>query len=404
MKFPKLKHTVLCHFLLYCPVLILVVGGFAGMFVLSGGASNEVGAIGFIVLMTSLILSLVYLFTNAQLLMSTEHLLAGIRQWRLDREEYVTDVNGRTREEIERCLTHRCCMWGRKSQTPGESNITLYYRHSQTPMVWYLIIEKRVAVCSVPHLDRALFHELTKEAADQMRDIPDGRPMFKTKEERTAPVARPGVAILLADTVDENVRSLARKEIKTQSGWILLPCVVECSTGKYYIDCTKAHHAGARPERNYAAAMARHIVFSGRLPRENVATRPPYPYRFDPEDSLWHYLRTWDKEQKDVDHGSKRETRKMLEKLSDGQVRRGEYALYCKVGERLAVCYYVPNEKDDRLIETLLLDEKWELPRNTKTYPIRRKMSAADQESVLRRIKTQLIVEGYRIEDDGAEE
>lgn len=105
-----------------------------------------------------------------------------------------------------------------------------------------------------------------------------------------------------------------------------------------------------------------------------------------------------------MDHGSKRETRKMLEKLSDGQVRRGEYALYCKVGERLAVCYYIPNEEDDHLIETLLMDEKWELPRNTKTHPIRRKMKPAEQRSALQRIKSWLIAEGYCIEDNGAED
>ena len=407
MKFPKLKHTALCQLLLYCPVLLLVIGGFTVMFV-TAGPSDEVGAIGFIALLGSLVIGLIYLFSNAKLLMTSDRLFAGIRQWRIDREEYVTDANGCIREEIQSRLLRRCRLWSRLDDVTQEKEICLRFRHSQTPMMWYSMVEKRLVVCSVPHLDREIFRRLTKGACAQLKAIPDGRPVFKTKSERTAPVARPIVIVLLADTVDDEVRVLARKELKFpgMAGYVL-PCVVECSTGKYYTDCCKKYFEqsmGSRPEKNYAADMVRRIVFSGRLPRENAATRPPYPYRFDPEDSLWHYLRTWDKEQKDVDHGSKRETRRMLEKLSAGQVRRGEYALYCKVGESLAVCYYIPDEEDDHLIETLLLDEKWELPRNTKTHPIRRKMSAADQKAVLRRIKTWLIAEGYRIEDDGAED
>lgn len=255
----------------------------------TAGPSDEVRPVGLITLLVSFALALWYLFHNMHLLMMSDSLFAGIRQWRMDREEYVTDINGQTREQVQQNLLRRCHHWGRGIDATGSGIVCLRYHHSQSITVFYSMIEKRLALCSVPHLDRDTFRSLTRDACSQLKKIQDGRPVFKTKSEREAPVAHPAAVVVLADTVDDEVRRLARKELKTPGMGYVLPCVVDCSTGKYYTDCTKEYYEqgmGGRPEKNYSADIIRRVVFSGRFPEENMSTRPPYPYRFDPEDSL----------------------------------------------------------------------------------------------------------------------
>ncbi len=406
VKFPKLKHTVLCQFLQLIPAILWVFV----LIVMAIVAPDQkpLFTVGGILFIGTGVFAIWYLLHNYMFLMVTDALFNGIRQWRVDREEYITHRNGTSRQEVQRRILRRCRRWGRDAAITGTDTriVCLRYRHSQSPTVFYSVVEKRLALCSVPHLDREIYGEITRRVCSQIRKIPDGRPLFKIGAERRAPVAQMLVIIILADSVDDTVKALARNKLSLPGTGYALPCVVECSTGKYYTDCTKEYYLAGmmgRPEKNYAADLTRKTVFGGKLPRENTAARPSSPLEKDLEQSFWEYIRDWKKESREGNEQFEREAGRMLERLSDGQVRMGKHAVYCKMGKRVACCAFLPDEEDDKLL-SLIMDDKWELPRKMKEYPLRRKMKPAEKEAAFRRIKMWLIAEGYRIEDDGAEE
>ena len=405
MRFPKLKHTVLCQLLQLIPGILFFLVLIALMIIaVPKGRWNTIAGI---LAMGTAVFSIWYLVHNFMFLMGTDILFRAIRQWRIDREEYVTDRNGASRQEVQRRILRRCRRWGREVAVTGTDTgiVCLRFRHSQSPTVFYSVVEKRLAICSVSHLDRETYSKITQRVCSQIKRIPDGRPLFKVGAERKAPIGRMLVVIILADTVDETVKKLARDKLLLSGVGYALPCVAECSTQRYYTDCTKEPYLAGmvgRPEKNYAADLVRRIVFAGRLPRENAATRPSSPLEKDQEQSFWEFIRRWKEESREENGQFEREAGKMLERLSDGQVRMGKHAIYCKMDKRIACCDFFPDEEDDRLLY-LSMDDKWEVPRKMKKYPIRRKMKPAEREAALRRIKTWLTAEGYRIAEDDAD-
>ena len=400
MKFPKLKHSVLCQLILYFPAfaffLYLIVLGFID----DGGPVTGLRAIG---LLASAAFSLWYLFANILVFMFSDPLFAAIRSWKRDRLEYRSFRNGRSREAVERHILRRCRLWGRRyaPQRADAARFQMFYRHGLSWTVHYSVIEKRVAVCSVEHLTVESYRLLVGKARVLLRQIPDGKPRFKTKKEKKAPRARLFAVIILADRVDAEVRALARKVEKLGDNDCVFPCVAECPGGAYYMDGSRdcfMMGMTPRPVKNYASALVQRLVFGGRLPKEDRTKRPPCELADQMEQSLWEFWREFRREMRLNKTGEEKEQKKMLRRLHDGEVCIGEYAIYCKVGERLAQCAYLPDENDETLL-SLLPDDHWYFHTKKQTLFInRRKMKQADMEAVKRRIETQLRTEGYRIQ------
>ncbi len=110
MKFPKLKHTWLCAFLIYSPARMLFVFPFFGP-LFSGGYDGI-----FVVIWILLgIFSVFYLIRNFPFFITTDITLSTIRLWKKDRLWMEFDRDGLDRQSAERKLLRRIRRRGEES-------------------------------------------------------------------------------------------------------------------------------------------------------------------------------------------------------------------------------------------------------------------------------------------------
>ena len=407
MKYPKLKQTVLCQVLLYLPslsfflwiaALSLIPGTWkdcvpvtlGGFFLFGGG-------------------SLWYLFHNFALLFSSDMLFSMIRQWKKDRAEYRTFRNGGDRPQIRKTILRRCARWGKCFEMPTNptSAVDIYYRNGYSWTIFWSAIEKRVAVCTTDILSVEQYRLLTGQARRMLSAVPHGKPRFKTKRERNAPRAQANVILILADTVDDEVKALARKPLAKTEEFCILPCVIQCSGGYYYTNCTAEYYEQGmmpRPVENFAAAMIRQLVFARRLPKENRDTQPVYAFTSDIDMSLWEYCKTFGDKMHEADDALKKDRTKAFHRMRNGEARIGDGVIWYKRDNRLAEYAFVPDDEDEMLV-TLIPDEVWYYKKDEgflfsvlfRSSLNRRKMKKSEPEQVQKSMETKLIAEGYRI-------
>lgn len=126
--------------------------------------------------------------------------------------------------------------------------------------------------------------------------------------------------------------------------------------------------------------------------------------------SLWEYVRKMRSDMKEERNGEEKERVKMLRRLHEGEVKLGEYAVYCKLQGRVAEWCYLPEEEDEKTI-TLLPGHTWYYQKDVFRHSImfrgeinRRKMKPDQVNDVDRRIRAALQAQGYRIlEEDAAD-
>ena len=96
----------------------------------------------------------------------------------------------------------------------------------------------------------------------------------------------------------------------------------------------------------------------------------------------------------------------MIRRLKNGVVRVGEYAIYCKLQDRVAVWAYLPDEDNEKLVSLLPGDTWYYQKESLKGFPgfrndySRRKMKPAQVQDVDRRIRAWLTANGYCIEKE----
>lgn len=96
----------------------------------------------------------------------------------------------------------------------------------------------------------------------------------------------------------------------------------------------------------------------------------------------------------------------MLRRLNNGEVRVGEYAIYCKLQDRVAVWAYLPDEDDEKRV-SLHPGDTWYYQKDVFRHSImfrgeinRRKMKPDQIKDVDRRIRAWLTANGYCIEEE----
>ena len=150
MKYPKLKQTVLCQYLLYLPFALLLIGGFALGIFLTETLSTWLGIT---VMFLGLILSLVYRLFQALLFSETSELLFQIRTWNTLRSEYITAENGSSCSAVKNTIFRRCRKWGTERPQSRSPECTLFYRNLRDPSISSAPYSYRVAMVSVAELD-----------------------------------------------------------------------------------------------------------------------------------------------------------------------------------------------------------------------------------------------------------
>ena len=406
MKFPKIKNTVLCELILYFPgfsfvwyLLVLLP------FHVKDANLNTVEIIG---LLAFAAFSLWYLLypKHLFLFMASSGFFAAIRSWKRDRLEYRTFRNGHNREEAEKRILKRCRIWGRRYKDLKASDndqFRIFYRHSSSASALISCIEKRIAVCSVDHLTAENYSALITRAGRLLKQIPDGKLYFKTPSEKKAPRLYAYIVVIMADRVDAEVRSMARKTRIAKDNEYLLPCVSECPSGTYYLDGARDYFVigeHARPAKNYALSLLNKLVFAGKWPLKDKTQLPPYEIKNDLDMSLWEFIREMNNSLLESKAGLEKERKKMIRSLSDGEMQVGEYAIYYKMGTQLVECTYLTDENDEKLI-SFNVDDCCYISQKEFPYKVSKRKMKKDQIIVAAdQIEALLIADGYRIEED----
>lgn len=409
MKYPKIKNTALCQLLIYLPGLLIFLWIIAMLLIPDEWSVNAPLMLALFLLAGGF--SLWYLFHNFRLLMTTDILFDTIRRWKKDREEYHTTRNGKDRAEIRKAILRRASLWGRRYKCPEGNPVKaeVFYRHGASWTVFRSMIEKRVAVVSVDTLTSEDFHLLAGQVRWLLGTVPKGKARFKTKEERKAPRAEVNVILFLANRVDDEVKSLARQPLYKTEESCLLPCVVECESSNYYVNCTGTYYeAGvmSRPVENIAAAMVKKLVFMGRLPKESRATQPQPTFGADLEMSLWEYLKSFREGGIEAEDELKKDRVRCFHRLRSGETYIDDDGLiWYKKDNKLAEYAFFPENDDDEMLVTLFPEEVWYYQKDESiTGKVllrdnlnRRKMKKGEAEEVRKRMEAALIEKGYHI-------
>lgn len=408
MKFPKWNHPWLCQQLLYLPVYLLLLLPLVGVIVLESCGIEVFGIPFLIVFFAFGGCAIWYLFSHAPLLIGADLLASDIHSWQRDRLEYRSAINGTGRETAQRRILRRCRLWGRKWEG-SDGRFTVFCKHGYSWTVFYSMLEKRLVLCQAEHLTLEQYRLLLGQARSRLRELPDGVVRFQDKKMKKQPRAYATLVVILADNVDDAVKSEARKLPEETREACILPCVVECPTGCYYMNGGKQSYEvgmSGRPARNMARGMARRLVFAVGLPRENREKRPPCEVEEFLDMSLWESVRWIRQIFKKDKTDEEKEQLFMLRRLTDGEVRVGEYAVYCKLRGRLAVWAFTPVEHRKKSI-TLRPGSAWYYQKEAFRQSIlfsgevsKRKMADAQIKEVDGMIRTALTGAGYHVEND----
>ena len=340
------------------------------------------------------------------LFMTSSFMFSAIRSWKRDRLEYRTFRNGHSREKAEKRILRRCRLWGRRYKdisTSDAERFQIFYRHCTSASALISGIEKRVAVCSVDHLTAENYSALVTKAGCLLKQIPNGKLYFKTPSEKKAPRSYVYAVIILADRVDTEVRSMARKTRIAKDSEYLLPCVSECPSGTYYLDGERDYYLmglAARPAKNFALSLLHKLVFAGKWPLKDKTKLPPIAFEQDLDMSLWEHLHKLNNEFAENKTEAEKERKKFLRSLSEGEMQVGEHAIYYQMGKRLVECAYLLDEDDEKLI-SFSVEEFCHIREKEFPYKVnKRKMKKEQIIAAADQIEALLIADGYRIEED----
>lgn len=400
MKFPKLRQTALCNFVLFLPLILcflpLILIGF-----------GDYGVFGLLVF-PGMILALVYIFKNFAFLMLMDFTLGTIKAQKKDAEEFRTDKNGKTREEIERRFIIRCESLGKKESAMNKALMPVCLVHKAVPsmQVFYSVINKNVAVFSFESLTEKEFENALKLARIHLRSIANSKDRFnkfRTKEEKNAPACRADVAIFLVDNLDESIKKRVRKECVSTDASCFLPCVVDCKNRAYYFDAEKEFFEFgmmAKPPRNYAISVAKKILFSGRPPYK---TSTPAPLKH-PEDeevlnmSLWDFYKDFKNTSVKEENDFLKEVRRQLKRLEEGNFEIIDEIVYFKQNDRIITLPLLPDADNEKDV-FLTVDDACFCRGNDK-YPRKRLLKKIEKNAALHYIADELKKQGYTVDLD----
>ncbi len=398
IKSPKLKHTALCNFVLFLPIILC----FLPMLLTF---ENDV-ELSILFLFSAFILILIYLFKNFAFLMLTDITLKMIKSKKKDAEEFRTDKNGKNRSEIEQRLIMRCNAFGKKEFISEKEYmpICLVHKTCSSAQIFYSSINKNIAVFSFESLTKNDFDKALKEARFYLKSIAitkDKLQIFKTKSERNAPVCRADVAIFIADYIDDSIKKDVRKKSVSNDTECFLPCVVDCKNGAYYFDAENdIYELGlmGKPPKNYAISASKKILFNGKPPYK---TSTPVRLNRSEDIELWN-MSLWDfyKDFNDTDKKEKsdnlKEIRKRLKSLKEGNYEIKDEIIYLKQNGKIITFSILP-ECDDEKNVLLTVDDIGFVQGKDK-YPRKKLLKKIEKNAALHYIANNLEKQGYTVE------
>lgn len=399
MKFPKLRQTALCNFVLFLPVILCFS---PLLFLLFFG---DYGVLGLLVF-PGIILALVYIFKNFIFLMTTNFTLGTIKAQKKDAEEFRTHKNGKSREEIEQRFIMRCKAFGKEETVMKREINPVCLVHKAVPsiQIFYSVINKNIAVFSFESLTEKEFENALKSANVHLRSVANSKDKltkFRSKEEKNSPACRADIAIFLTDSLDESVKKLVRKKCVSNDTVCFLPCVVDCKNGAYYFDAECEHYEigmMGKPPKNYAVSVAKKILFSGKPPYKTSTSAELK----NPDDadflnmSLWDFYKDFKKTNKEDESNFLKEVRRQLKTLNEGEFKIIDDIIYFKQNDRI-VTFSLLSDYDNEKDVLLTVDNAC-FCRGKDKYPRKRLLKKIEKNAALHYIAAELKKQGYTVD------
>lgn len=358
LKFPKLKHPTLCKIILYAPAFL----PFLVIILMLIFAEETESFLTFLPFILSCIFSLVYLFHNPFMFIGMDVTLEGMRLNLKDRKFFETTKNGSTKKDAEKAITRRMSRLGYTCEpnkaSPAPLLIKFYSHYSWT--VFYARIEKICLLYSVGHLDTGLYGQIISSASSNIAPLHGNKAQmrFIDKQKKKAPIASAAAVIILADSIDEKITNMVRRNIGSFKESVILPCVMDASSGKYYFDSLADIHIlgmSGKPTKNYALEIIKKAVFGGHLPLKNNNNFNDdicgdFKGNLSPEMTLWEAIAEFNFNENKIPLLY----RMLARRVKPGRFKfRGNYIL-CKIREKaMAFPYKTDSENEKHLHITM---------------------------------------------------
>ena len=356
IRFPKLKNPTLCKIILYAPAflafpLLILMATFEEIL---NSFLPDVAII--FLLIAPILFSLVYLLHNPFMFLCMDVNLEGIRLHLKDRKFFQTAKNGSTRAEAEKSISRRMSRLGYtcapNKASPAPLLIKFYSHYSWT--VFYARIEKICLLYSVEHLDVALYNRIISSASSNISPLHGDKSQmrFIDKQKKKAQIASAAAVIILADSTDEKIPSMVRRNIGSYDESVILPCVADMSSGKYYFDSLADIHMlgiSGKPAKNYAPETIKKAVFGGSLPfkgNDNLCEMK----NFDPESTLWEAIAEYNFSESKVPFIY----RMLARRVKPGQFKFRGSCILCKIRKKAMVFPYKTDSEEPKHLHITL--------------------------------------------------
>jgi|GEM_PF-3555584 len=373
MKKIKIKDTLKCFIVLLTPIIALLVVPFIPFIIFQNG-------LGIVLMLGLLAIAVFILFKMFPTLLGAEIFIETVHFWKKDRLWYSVGKAGERPDKIADKIIKNCNSFGIEKQISKDEKefVCARYKRQYSGTLDWATIEKMVLVYRTEHLDEQNFNRIMSSARNTVRQMKcdKSKMFFLEKEKKNAPVATAAAIIIIADYIDVQIPSVARKR-RNCNEMAILPCVVDLSAKRCYFDGMKDYYMSTKPTRNRTVELIVKMVFNGKLPLEN---NDSFDYeKIDPklpQMTLYEML----KEFKDAGKDIEKEIKKMGETLTNGEIKRIDDSLYIKMDDKLAVYMIFEDEENTDAVE-IGEDDCW-------SYPNRLQISKKDK-AVLRKNVTE---------------
>ena len=339
LQFPKLKHPTLCLLFFHFFAIIMLPIAF-----LAEWADTLFGTtFAAIIVIASMILAFINIIVNVVYFKNIYELLYSVQAWQRARLWYETDVNGKTRTEVETNIKQKINAKGTSHATVQGyfPPICVQYVLERKRSVFLQFISEADKICllySVDRLDAALYKQIMASARK------NASPLVKDARKRMGFRLAVSV-IILADNVEESLLPL-KVETKAFQDEIFFPCIIDLSSGRYYFDALKISLLSNNSHiKNIAISLTIKMLFGGRPPlkgNENFLEWGGVSL----ETSLWDHMRKIH-----VTEGEASETLPYF--IPSNTVVFHKNYLYFKTSGKTVAWEYTVDEKDEHKIHVI---------------------------------------------------
>jgi hypothetical protein len=367
MKWPKLKHPLLCNVILVGSVMVPPI---LSLFLPALPVAAYIPPILLaVIILSPWIGALWFMISHFAILMMTSMCLEMYQAYLHGRRHFTCSKNGKDPATIRKRILRRVGRFGSPYEVkavPPELLI-IRYKNSPSATVYFHRIEKLLLVYEVEELDKDTLRKLWQSAHAMTNIISkEQKPLYRKPRGHSKDNSVSVAAVILANTVSPDVAAdLAETEAKMEDRHVLF-CAVELSTAKYYFDNQKEPFLFHYPTKNRVVNLVHRRVFGGRVPLRSNPHMLPAPMwlerdHFDPEDSLWSFMKYAKKELKGIGRSEK----KRFQEMQEGTVILDDGWLYCKLGERVSTMM-VDDDENDPQKKQVILSLNWEYPKSNR--------------------------------------